>query len=366
MNCKKCRKEMNDTPFCPHCGAKQSATRTRRGNGSGSAYKRGNYWQAQITICFTPDGKRVYARKGGFRTKKEALAYLPELLAQGAPTPPTNTLEYYYESWLKADAPKLSKSKQTAYKVAWNKIKALHDVRVADLRLVQVRDIVSEVAPTFYPARDIKSLLSHVLKLAIADGQIATNLSEHITLPPMKETEREPWSDAEIATMWRLFEAGDHMAAYLLLMTYTGMMPGELFICEKDMIDLDKHTIVGAGLKTEVRKAAPIVLPDIIVPVVEQILTFTPPDNKRIVRRNRWDFYDDYHAFTKSAGIRDLPMYSCRHTTATALAKGENISPTIIQKAMRHSKFSTTQHYIHHDITDVYSALNTLGNPSAV
>lgn len=357
MNCKKCHKAIDDTPYCPYCGAKQSVHRTKRGNGLGSVYKSGNGWCAQVVSGKKENGYK-YKRKYGFRTKKEAIEYLPTLA--NAPVVVARTLEYYHRSWEAVDAEKLSNSKQTAYRIAWNKIEAIHRTKVTDLNIVMLRDLVSEVAPTYYPARDIKSLLSHLLKLAIADQQITVNMSEYISLPKLKESEQTPWSEEEIASIWTAHESGNRIASYLLLMIYTGMMPGELFNCRKDMINFETHQIVGAGLKTDIRKSIPIAIPDILVPVIETIFTYTQESYPKLVRKNRWDFYADYHAFTKEINIRDLPMYSCRHTTATALAVGSNVAPSVIQRVMRHSKFSTTQRYIHPDTTDTYEALNTL------
>lgn len=356
-NCKKCHKEMQDTPYCPWCGAKQSVQRTKRGNGLGSAYKRGSTWVASVTVG-SQDGKQLRRRKYGFKTKKEALEYIPILA--NAPIIKPRTLKYYYDSWESNELEQLSKSKQTAYKIAWKKIEPLHNWNVKDLTIIQLRDYVLEVAPTHYPARDIKTLLSHLFKLAIADQQISVNMSEYINLPKLEESEREPWNEDELKKMWERYEAGDKMASYLLLMTYTGMMPGELFLCEKSMVNIEKQEIVNAGIKTDVRKKTPIGIPEFLIPVIETIFTFTPDDYPKLVRRDRDTFYKDYHEFLKINNIRDLPMYTCRHTTATALAVGNNIAPSVIQKAMRHAKFTTTQRYIHPDISDVKTALNTL------
>lgn len=359
--CRKCRRPIEGTPFCPHCGAKQGVAHTRRGNGTGSAYKRGAYWQAQIVTGYTDTGRPLYTRKSGFRTKKEALAAIPEMIAAGPKKPKARTLAYYYESWMKCEGQSKSASKMGAYRIAWNRIAAIHDTPVSDLSVIMLRDLVAEVTTTYYPARDIKNLLSHCFKLAIADGSMQSNLSTYIVLPPQNESERTPWSDDELRIIWESYDKGDYMAPHVLLMTYTGMMPGELFACRKDMIDIEGHQIVGAGLKTDVRKQTPITLPDIIVPVLETILGFTPADYPKLVRRNKWDFYDAYHAFTKAVGVRDLPMYSCRHTTATALAVGVGAAPSVIQKVMRHASFRMTQHYIHPDTSDAYDALNRLG-----
>ncbi len=41
----KCKAEIADTPFCPHCGTKQEKPSHKpksRGNGTGTVYKRGD------------------------------------------------------------------------------------------------------------------------------------------------------------------------------------------------------------------------------------------------------------------------------------------------------------------------------------
>ena len=85
--CRKCRADLPPrAKFCPTCGAKQDATQNtkNRGNGQGSVYKLKNgTWIAIKTLGYTVDdaGKmhRQTCSKGGFRTKKEALAARPTL-----------------------------------------------------------------------------------------------------------------------------------------------------------------------------------------------------------------------------------------------------------------------------------------------
>ena len=374
MICIKCAREIPEaSAFCNHCGTSQAAekplvkrTKRRRGNGEGTVYKRGNYWQIEIVLGYDGSGRPIRKTRSGFRTKKEALEYIPTLRSErpGQRSKP-RTLRDYYNSWEKSDMPKLSDSKQTAYRIAWNKLESLHDFPVSLLTVVRLRDVVADEAPTFYPARDMKTLLSKLLCLAVADQQITVNMAEYITLPTLNENERSPWNDDELKAIWTAYDNDDVVAAYLLLMIYTGMMPGELDKCTKSMVHLDKQQIIGAGIKTAVRKQAPIVLADFIIPVIERILTYTPEDaDQRILYTDRTSFYDAYHAFTKSCGIRDLPMYSCRHTTATALAVGTDVAPSIIQKIMRHAKFTTTQRYIHPDASDSLAGINKLSRKS--
>ena len=142
-----------------------------------------------------------------------------------------------------------------------------------------------------------------------------------------------------------------------MLMIYTAMMPGELLDARKDNIDWQGRQIVGAGKKTKERKETPIVLADFILPVVADLCEHT--DGDKLIKINKDRFYETYYSVLERAGCRRLTPYSCRHTAATTLAL-ENIPPSIIQKIMRHAKFSTTEKYIHINIEPMREAINLL------
>ena len=81
MVCKKCGVGLPpEAVFCFACGVRQEPVRQkrRRGNGEGTVYKRGASWCCERTFGYTPTG-RVMAKKAGFKTKREALEYLPKL-----------------------------------------------------------------------------------------------------------------------------------------------------------------------------------------------------------------------------------------------------------------------------------------------
>ena len=156
--------------------------------------------------------------------------------------------------------------------------------------------------------------------------------------------------------MWDAFADGDTFIGYLLLMIYSGMMPGELFACEKSMIDLDRCEIFGCGKKT--RKGTTIVFADIVKPVVE---TLMEGEGKKICALYETEWYDEYHRATTRIGVRDLPPYSCRHTTGTEAAK-QNLNASTIQKIMRHSKITTSQKYIHLGTEEAHKGINSMTN----
>jgi integrase len=218
---------------------------------------------------------------------------------------------------------------------------------------------VDSQTDTYYPAKDMKTMLRKLYKRAVAEGQARTNLAEFVELPPLTETEQKPFIGDEINAMWTAYDNGDLFMRFPLLMIYSGMMPGELLRCTADMIHTDTHEIVGCGLKTKKRKATPLVYPDWLEPLVQDILANVSSKQGRIVGMNVDNFYTEYHAALARAKVRDLPPYSCRHTTATALALAKT-APSVIQEIMRHTKFATTQRYIHPDMQSAHDAVNVL------
>ena len=362
--CKKCKRAMNDDAvYCPYCGTRQQRQRAgrRRGNGEGSVYLRGKTWQAEVVV-----GQRYNAQlghfvpvrryKGGFATKREAVEYIP-ILRQEVERPAALTLDHLWRSWSSTAMLKLSQSKQTHYRTAFQKLAGISYRDIATLSIDDLQGVVDEQAPTNYPAKDIKTLLSHLYRRAQAERIVPNNLADFIVLPPLEEKEQQAFSEPEILSLWQAYGAGNQIAGYALLMIYTGMMPGELFKAEKQMIDWERQVIVGCGMKTKVRKRTPIVIADQILPVLRDLCEQTTGSKLISIRRDV--FYREFDQLLRDCGCRDLTPYACRHTTATALAL-EEVAPSVIKQVMRHSKFSTTQRYIHIDTAPMLRAVNGL------
>lgn len=363
MKCinKKCGAELpDDAVYCLYCGRKQIREQHTkvRGNGQGTVYRRGETWTAEATIGWKKDKggtrRRIYRTKGGFRTKKEALEYLPTL--KKSPGGKAATLSSLYDGWSESAMLKLSKSKQTAYRIAFDKIEDIAYINVGALTIKDLQDCVDEHAPSYYTAKDVRTVLSHLYDRACAQGDVHTNLAHFIELPELDEVETVPFTADEQKKLWEDYNAGNKFSGYVLLMIYTGMMPGELLQAKKSMIDWDKHEIVGCGLKTKKRKETPILLPDIILPVLEDLCEAT--DKDKFLPYRREDFYTAFKEHIERLGLNpELRPYSCRHTTATALDEAD-LPPTIIKEVMRHTKFSTTERYIHKDTAVMLEAVN--------
>ena len=383
MICTKCKKQAPEAVqgliFCPYCGKKLISTpKTRRaksrGNGTGCAYYDPvhRYWIAQIVDGYrelppfsldNPENRKqripIKRTKGGFKRREDALAYC-SVLKNGHQKPVVApTLTEYWSAFQKGKYAALSPSKQQAYRTAWKKLADISQVSIDQITVADLQDLVAEKCNSYYTARDVRALLISLFRIAAADGYARQEVPTFIQLPALEETERTPFCATEQANLWKLYESGDLRAAIPLLMIYTGMMPGEAMGLRVDMIDLDGHRIHGAGLKTKVRKQTDIVLAETIIPLVQDLMDHAQA-NGYIWKRVESDWYADYYAALEAAGCRRLTPYSCRHTTATALAITEGIAPQTVRKVMRWSTAKMLDRYAHPDHDDALAAVNTL------
>ena len=368
MICPKCKKDLPDVSvFCMYCGRKivPSPHKRKRSNGEGYVFQKPGRktWVARVTDADASTKEhRVYHQKEGFASEKEARKWALSWYDHQNDLPEAPSLLAYWESFKDHDLATMSKSKQTAYKIAWGKMKSISTYKVDRITIADLRKVVADNAKTFYPARDMKALLSHLFKLAAADRYVDKTLPSFVVLPALEEKEHETFSETEQAALWKAFDRGVMEAAWPLLMIYTGMMPGETMKLTIPMIDMEALTITGSGLKTTVRKESTIHFPMILVPVLQALIG--DRTEGKVFVRNKDNLYRDYHELTQSIGIRDLDPYCCRHTMATALSVNKLVAPETLRKAMRWSRNSRmAPRYVHPDDEDVIAAVNATTRP---
>ena len=372
MICTKCKQEVvQGAIFCPWCGKKLTATKKARsksrGNGTGCAYysAKYRYWVAQVVDGYRePEDKSkpmipIKKTKGGFKRREDALAYCQELKNGSIRPVMAPTLATYWETFKEGQYADLSASKKQAYRTAWKKLESIQDTHIDQLTVHNLQALVSEKCNSYYTTRDVRTLLISLFRIAAADGYANKDIPTFIRLPAMEETEQTPFSETEQKALWKLYEGGDIRAAVPLLMIYTGMMPGEAMKLRVDQIDLDGRRIHGVGIKTKVRKQTDIVLADDIVPLVQDLIDHAQPSGY-IWKRTKDEWYVNYYAALEAAGCRRLTPYSCRHTTATALAVTKNIAPQTVRKVMRWSTARMLDRYAHPDQNDALKAVNTI------
>ena len=380
MFCTKCHREIpDDARVCCYCEKRyviDRSKREKRANGEGTVFKIKSGWVAQITVGMRPvpdlsevepgdpeltkKPQQIRRSKYGLPSRKDAIEYLSVLKAEaGSIRPDAPHLSHYWEMYKTGELTKLSKSKQVAYTGAWEKLKKIHEYRIDAITVADLRRTVSEKCSTYYTARDCRSVLSALYKLAAAEGYANKDLPSLIILPQLEEKEQTPFSEIEQKALWKLYEDGDLRAAIPLLMIYTGAMPGETMRLRADQIDIENRRIIGAGMKTKVRKATPIVLADSIIPLVEDLIAHAQPSGY-LWKLDEKIWYEDYYGALAAAGCRRLTPYSCRHTTATALAITKGIAPQTVRKIMRWSTTRMLDRYAHPDQDDALAGVNQI------
>ena len=377
MICPKCHKEPpQDARFCPWCGRLLGAvprSSTRRGNLQGTAYKRNGSWTAKWTVHSFTDGEGKYHQicktKSGFAKKADALSYCLRARDEAAEEKKIPQLIDVWNQYKDSRLKELSKDKQTNYPIAWKRWEPLWYYRVDRITSAQMQETVDKATSTYYPAKDMKTVMVNLYKIIGAEGYASKDVPTFIRLPELAEAEQTPFSETEQAALWKAWENGCIEAGIPLTMIYTGMMPAELMGLTVDMIDLDARQISGAGRKTKVRRNALVYLPDAIIPVLEE--TIAAMDRRRLKQpfpRSEQKFYHDYYLALEMAKTRRLTPYSCRHTTATALAVTEGIAPQTVKKIMRWSTTRMLDRYAHPADQDARDAVNAIktGNAPAM
>ena len=113
-----------------------------RGNGQGTAYKRGATWTAKWSTgsYLDEDGKlrRTVKTKGGFKTKRAALAYASD---PPKPTPAAPTLREYWVTYKAGKYKKLSRDKQAAMRKAYERLSSLADIEMDNLTIHQIQEV---------------------------------------------------------------------------------------------------------------------------------------------------------------------------------------------------------------------------------
>lgn len=366
MECIKCKKEIPDESlFCLYCGKKQTATTKKstksRGNGTGSVYKSASgTWTAEVTHgWYLQNGrkKRKRSRKYGFRTKKEAIQYI-ETLREQKETRSRITVSELYEMFA-ASNDKLSASKQTAYKIAWNKIKEGVGYRyIDDLTVPELQELTDDAGTSYYTKRDIKTLLSHCYKLAIRDDYTDKNRAQYIQLPTLETQEREVFTEDEIRQLWECYrKTGDITACRMLIMLYTGIRPGELKTIKAENIRIDEQWMTG-GIKTEKGKRRKIILPDCIVPLI--VCSMEHSADGLLAKYSKTGLHDAWNALRDDLGMRSvLTPYCCRHTYITRLT-ALKVSPAMLQELAGHEDYDTTLDYTHLSVAERLAEVNRL------
>ena len=174
-----------------------------RGNGQGSAYRRGNSWTAQVIVGWKiPDDptKRpipVKRTKAGFASKKAALAYCPTLLT-AKPISERPTLSQLYKAWEPWYSPRVGKTTMVCYKSAFLHFAKLNNVYLDLITAGDLQDCMDACPSGKRTHQNMKCVARLLWAYALDRNIIDRDVTEHLYIGKGETVQRDPITEEEL------------------------------------------------------------------------------------------------------------------------------------------------------------------------
>ncbi len=221
----------------------------------GSIYKRGKTWSIDVKLSKDENAKWLRVRKGGFRTKKEAEAYLSDLVAKA------NRGEYeefkemtvgeFLNLWLEQYCknnlkPSTFANRKNLFDARI--IPSLGRYRLEELRPIHFTKFYNDMHAAGYSSEYIHTMHSslrtafrHCVKWQLS----AKYLMENVDAPKKESVKSlQTWTLEEASAFLKYTEAVEHDYRHIVyvLAIFTGMRKGEILGLRWQDIDWDRRT----------------------------------------------------------------------------------------------------------------------------
>ena len=248
MICVKCSAEIPDgSIYCNLCGKKQTVAEKKRsvkvrGNGMGTAYKRGNSWTACVTIGWIlPDDPRkqkvpVRKTKGGFKTKKDAIAYCPNLMTTGNEGK-RMTMQEVWNAWSAMYTPRIVKSTMDCYKYAYQHFKLLHGTYMDLISSDDLQSCMDACKAGKRTHQNMKCIAGLLWGYAYDQNVVSKDITSNLFIGNGISVQRDPIVESEVKAI-RDSIGTYRYAEYVYCLCYLGFRPGEMLELKKDMLHL--------------------------------------------------------------------------------------------------------------------------------
>lgn len=342
MKCRKCKADLPDgSKFCNMCGLRVTASTHKpksRGNGTGSVYRRGNVWTAVIVVAYKidDDGKihRLTRSKSGFKTKKEALEYIPTLKQEPTRKPKAATFKQIYDAWLPTH--RAGKDTMNCYRAAYKYFADVHWLSISDIDIDDLQDCIDDCPRGRRTKENMKALCGLMYKYAIPRHYVTLNLAEYLIVDgesghkaALPDEALEKLSD----------RVGDVFGAdYILCQCYLGFRPAEFVALDTANYDRVERAFIG-GAKTEAGTNRTVTVSPKIQRYIDRLTTgktsgavFVDAEGRSMSTER---YRDMFYSVLSACGIENPTIerdgkkfytftpHSCRHTFATLMKRIE-------------------------------------------
>ncbi|WP_281486946.1 tyrosine-type recombinase/integrase [Lysinibacillus sphaericus] len=341
--------------------------------------KRGKTWQ--YTVSHYIDGKPSHIRKGGFRTKPEAMAAAKEVeyqLSKGHVAITRNTsFSEYFKNWVELYKVGKHKTTYTRYMNSVDRVKEyFKDMPIQKITSNQYQKFLNDygIGKSRETVRKLNTHIRSCVRDAIEEGYISVDFTRKAEFNATKSAKKSEEKHLNFDESMKLYEtllnkaSKESMSSYLLLLgLVSGLRFGELVGLTIDKFDFETNTLkverawdykdgTGFGpLKNEQSKRI-ISIDNIVMSKFEALFNEMPDHPYDLVFYSRVSKVSVLSnegvnkALKNILGqldIKPISVHGLRHTHASILLyQGASINS--VSERLGHSDIQTTQdHYSH-------------------
>lgn len=237
---------------------------------------------------------------GYFRTSKEAQMALAKYNENPFNVSVKPTFKEVYElAYEEKQVDSMSESTIFCYNNGFNKCSKIHDVKIKDIRLVHLQNIIDDMplaSESTY--KFVVIVMRMVFDYAIKNDWVVKDYADYVSIKNSKdEKKKKPFTKEEIQ---RIYEDDSSMGRVVLSLIYTGLRASEYVNTKKSDVDGDIVHIRGTKTKSSDRYVA-------IHPEAEFVLC--PFRTYDILRRKFMKYMQDMNM--------EHTLHDTRHTFAT-------------------------------------------------
>ena len=291
-------------------------------NGYGSVVKlsgnRRNPYAVRKTIGFNEKGHPIYVFIGYTPTREEGLVMLAKYNSNPYSLEDANiTTKELYERWLAAQEEKLSKALVGSMKSAWKHCAEVYGLKYRTLKSHNIQSCIDNCQRSYSTKAAIKNLFAHLDRFAMELDIITRQRSLMVTVPPIPETNRKPFTAEEITALWE--NVSVRWVDTVLIYIYTGMRISELLSIKKSDVNLNERIMTGCT-KTQSGKNRVIPIHKKILPFIEYYMKqegeYLITDNGEKLSKSR--YYTQWGKIMAYFHMEHTP-HECRHTFRSML-----------------------------------------------
>lgn len=380
-DCRKCGKPLaDDWVVCPWCST-SVAIKPRnvksRGNGQGTAYRRGKTWTAKVILRYdhytdengVEKDKAVPKTKGGFKTKTEALQYCEVMRKSPNKVESTETLLQIYERWRTFYESRIKDTTMACYKAAFKYFEPIQHYKMVTISPDDIQGCMDKCNKGRSTKDDMKTVCSLIFKYAMQNGIVEVNQAQFLYVGKEQKGTRPPFSRAELTAIEKAVSKHQY-ADYVFIMCYTGFRPNEfLSMKKKDAyltvdIEGEETPILEGGFKTKAGTNRWVILHPKIQSLVSELMKIDseylfPNKEDGTMMNDEYFRKKCFYPLMNELGISGKVPYSCRHTFSNflKLVEGSDIDKA---RLMGHTEAAMTRRYQSADLISMKSIIYSI------